>query len=751
MKQQLPKSGLTWKQILLWDLGAASVIVLGLGFAVDHFLARFVLQSLVDLPWIGEPIYKSAFFPFYQKWHFWLFTAPVVFFSISVSYHTARVPGLGRVFLVWWQGLLKTKFKEEEYVDMFPPKFDRKFPEAHRLFQEYGTQEPTTRILGFIKRFRTDIEKDKREGRPAEALTDFEPLFMKMENRFRHIQVIGGSGSGKSASIIAPLLRDDAATNKIATLTVNPKADLYLIKVMVDGVRKRKRINPKDEMPTAIVSFVREDTLAYDPFLFGDADSLTKKIIYSGEFHNEYYRAFQETWLQSFFRVVKTEPSLDRRVMLRHLHRFLIKPMSLQEELKPLCQNESNIQRIDWLSSVKPDSLSGIAAHVGQLVEDESLSRIFDNPGGRYLNIKEVIRKGGNIFVEVPILSKEPQAKALGRMILMEMQLLSEERQAGKESSEMPVMIFLDEFGNFCWPAFTKYLSLCRSSRQGMLLAHQSIGNLESDRLPANFKKEIVDNTKTKFFLSVEDESALWASKQFGQQKAVKKTVTIGQNIDRTDTGAKENTSHSFREDLEDYLTPAQFNILNGYGFAKVFFGQEKQISGPMRVGYIDEKDLCTDEELFAFIREAAQAHGPRPRNGSLIDNDIDPGPLDQPLPEAPVFHEPALQEREKVVDDGLLRRFKSAAVRSQSSVRSPHSSLSSQPGEEPMEPDPNSHEELPQPESPSVEEGIPRQKVEGEREEEEIHLRAVREQMQESPSGNPLLDQFVNGSDDLN
>lgn len=747
MKQYLPKSGLSWKRVLLWDLCVTSLVVVGLGYIADYFLARYVLQSLIDLPYVGIHIYRSPFFPLYQEWHLWAFSAPIFVLSVSLSYHTARVPGVGRVFLVWWQGLLKNKFQEEVFVDIFPPKFDRKSPEGIRLLQTFGETQPTTRVLGYVKRFRTDIEKDKREGREAEALTDFQPLLMNLENRFRHIQVIGGSGSGKSASIIAPLLRDDAATNKIATLTVNPKADLYLIKVMVDGVRKRRRYDPTDDMPTAIVSFVREDTLAYDPFLFGDADSLTKKIIYSGEFHNEYYRAFQETWLQSFFRVVKTEPLLDRRVMLRHLHRFLIRPMALQEEIKPVCRNESNVQRVDWLSSVKADSLSGIAAHVGQLVEDESLARIFDNPEGRYLDIKEVIRRGGNIFIEVPILSKEPQAKALGRMILMEMQLLSEERQAGKESSEMPVMIFLDEFGNFCWPAFTKYLSLCRSSRQGMVLAHQSIGNLESDRLPANFKKEIVDNTKTKFFLSVEDESAFWAAKQFGQQKAVKRTVTIGQNIDRTDTGAKENTSHSFREDLEDYLTPVQMNLLVGHGFAKVFFGQDKQISGPMRVGYIDEKDLCSDEELMAFIKEAARSHKLRPRNGSLIDNDIDPGPEDAPVSNPPAFHEPVVPEAERarILDDGLFRKFKESSLPGALQVRSPHTFQDETPL---IEKEDDADTSIRTGTGVAVPSEKDRQSSSAE-EELQVQLRVTDDMEQDAASGNHPLDQFVAGVDD--
>jgi hypothetical protein len=256
-----------------------------------------------------------------------------------------------------------------------------------------------------------------------------------------------------------------------------------------------------------------------------------------------------------------------------------------------------------------------------------------------------------------------------------------------------------------------------------------------------------VDNTKTKFFLSVEDESALWAAKQFGMQKTVKRTVTIGQNIDRTDTGAKENTSHSFREDLEDYLTPVQMNLLNGYGFAKVFFGQDKQISGPMRVGYIDEKDLCSDEELMAFIKEAAKPHKLRPRNGSLIDNNIDPGPEEVTVGNPPAFHEPQVPEAERarILDDGLLRKIKAGTRPVAEHVLSPNAV---QEGTSSPESNENS---VPQNGALDVEAEPARKtpKDSSEDEDLQVQLRVTDDMEQDAPSGNHQLDQFVAGLDE--
>ncbi len=626
ISHEIHRVKIKWYQTLLWDFILPLSIVFAIAFYLDRHYAKFVLQYILDTPWIGAFLFRSPFFHWYVKWHLTVFIIPFLLFSIAISFHTARIPGPGRAFLHWWQSLLQLKVKKEEYVDPFPPLFDRNKTEVLRLIHTTHEKETLSRVLGFYKRFASDLEKEVREGKEPEKVNEYFPIIVTEELRYRHIQVVGGSGSGKSASIIAPMLKEDALSSRLATLTINPKADLYLIKVMADGVRKRKKINPDDEMPTAILSFSRKDSLSYDPLLYGDADALTKKIMGSSEITHPFYKAFQETWLMSFFRVIKTEPLLIDRIMLRHLYRFLTKPISLIEELMPLCHNEHNHRRLLVLSASKPESLAGVASHISQLVEDESLSHIFDNPKGQMLNLRDIIKRGGNIFIEVDTSSKGPQGRALGRMIMMEVQLLAGARQAGFEPKHVGVQVYLDEFASFAYNGFIDLIDKCRSARVGLLLAHQSLGNLQRDNLSKSFKDEIVDNTYTKIFLSLKDETAEWASRQLGTRKIVKKGLSLGQGTDKTDTGARETRTLTFREEFEPYVQPSDFNLEVGFGYANLETKEGRLVKGPVRVGYVDEKDLCSDEELFDFLRDSLKGHPFRPRNGSLIDNQIPPG-----------------------------------------------------------------------------------------------------------------------------
>ena len=644
ISHEMAAAKFTWKKTLVWDFLIPLVIVLGVGFFIDHLYARRFLQALVDLPVIGWPIYRSPLFLFYVKWHLLLFTSPILLLSFAVSFKTARIPGPGRAFLRFWQGLLDLKIRKEEHVDIFPPPFNRNHPAVKNLVDQLMERAPLSRLLGFYKRFASDIERERREGKKTEGLSAFFPVVLTEELRYRHIQVVGGSGSGKSASIIAPMLLQDAASRSLATLTINPKADLYLLKVMATGARKNRipsgRIPsggmPSERMPTAVISFSRKDSLSYDPLLYGDADTLTKKIMGSSEITHPFYKAYQETWLMSFFRVMKTESLLKDRIMLRHLFHFLTKPSALVDELKSQVKSPHNIKRLLVLAAAKPESLAGVQSHIAQLVEDESLSHIFDNPNGRFLNLREIVTRGGNIFIEVDTSSKGPQGRALGRMIMMEVQLLAGARQAGIESMEVGLQVYLDEFASFAYSGFIDLIDKCRSAKVGLLLAHQSLGNLRRDNLSSSFKDEIVDNTYTKFFLSLKDETAQWASRQLGERKVVKKSLSISFGTDKTSTSARENKTISFHEELENYVEPSDFNLRTGFGYANLENKNGRIVKAPIRLGYLDEKDLCTDKELLTFLRESLEGHPERPRRGSLIDNEIppgDPGYIQEPMP----------------------------------------------------------------------------------------------------------------------
>ncbi|MBF0433081.1 MAG: TraM recognition domain-containing protein [Fibrobacteria bacterium] len=273
-------------------------------------------------------------------------------------------------------------------------------------------------------------------------------------------------------------------------------------------------------------------------------------------------------------------------------------------------------------------------------------------------------------------------------------------RQAGLEPDNVGVKCYYDEFASFVYDDFINLIDKCRSAKISLLLAHQSAANLSRDTLSRSFKSEIVDNTFSKIFLAVKDETAEWAAKQFGRQMVVKQRVSIGQNLDKDDTGAREMQNVAYSEEREEYLDPADFKLDLGYGYAMVGNEKGKLITGPCRVGYVDEKDLCSDEELLDFLDDAQNNHPKRPRNGSLIDNQIDPGPPFEELSEPTPFESSDVLTDKQFVDTDALEEIKSKAKADEPVEKEkPSEPIPPAPAEPGTEGETDSDEETPVPE----------------------------------------------------
>lgn len=588
------------KQVILIEV-LVPVLVLGiLGYIVDLIYWKDLKNYLVTIPTYGPRFQATKVYAFLYDYHTLIAVlVPNLLFTIMTLQAQAPGPGLAILRLL---GL--------GTYPLFPPVFSYKDPAILDLIIRIKSTDPSARVLGFYKRFVCDIEEERRSGLRPGGANQYWPIIFREKNRYRHTQVVGSTGSGKSASTIAPLLYQDAMAPNLATFTINPKSDTYLIKCVVSGVLGGFGEIGK-RPPTALISMVRPESLAYDPLAYGDADTLTKKICGSMDTDSPFYKALQETWILSFFRVVKTEPALDGQVRLKDLHGFLVNPESLRDKLGPLVVSRDNLSRIETLSSEERKNLAGVAAHVAGLVEDESLAHIFDATDGHYLDMRDIFRRGGNIFVEVDTNAKASQSKALGRMLVMEMQLFASARQSGKEPSDPGVMAYIDEFASFVYNDFIGLLDKSRSAKVGFLLAHQTIGNFEKGFLSRGFKSEVIDNCRSKFLLDVRDETARWASSLLGEQRMALVSETVGSSKDHLRTTSSKNKTT--REEFSSRAVSDHFNLPLGSGFGQIETEDGRLVNCPLTVGYLDEADLCSDATLATFLADEKLRHPKRP------------------------------------------------------------------------------------------------------------------------------------------
>lgn len=706
----VPQNRTNW---VLADLVLAPAVYVIAWVLLVRFQSYNIYEYLASQDFMMNKIKPSAMSGFaahkwidlYVLWYKGWIACGVGLIGFVLSFNE-KVPGIGRqAFIPFrkWQINQIERTRSMKKLDrhenpMFPPEVRKDDPVYIRGSKDARIGSGEAILLGLRKRFKPDIESDKRLKKKIERFSDYEPLLMSKNSRFRHVLCVGGSGSGKTASIIGPFMWNDNLSSKNAVICINPKGDEYLLRVAVDPVMMRRETPQfkKLEMeymaalrdgeersfarwsmevkgtsikPFALISLSHPElSLQYDPLEYGDADQITKKIIYSADsMNNEFYKSQQETWTQSVMLLIQNDDDLRGRLGLKHLHWFTIDPKSrvgdalsgivdvdaevkfphiaerirrqreyerlmnsgakaeadklkaqgllTSEELDKILKHDENRGRLRNIMAMPKENLGGLSSHISQLIEDPVISGIFTDSNRPSLNFRELMACGGVIYIEVPTQSKAPQARAVARMLMMELQAYSADRDRGAEPKTCDIFAFIDEFGSLVYDEFINFIDKARSSRIGITLAHQSLGNLEKSHLSKSFRKEVLDNCATKFILSIVDvETQKYFKEVIGEAEVLRRSVS---EADSRSTGEKSGSSkgvtRGFVEVREQVVTEADLACKRGLGFVRMLEDDQSSWRGGISLGYLPESGLRSYSAVMSFLEKERKNHKVRP------------------------------------------------------------------------------------------------------------------------------------------
>jgi TraM recognition site of TraD and TraG len=113
---------------------------------------------------------------------------------------------------------------------------------------------------------------------------------------------------------------------------------------------------------------------------------------------------------------------------------------------------------------------------------------------------EDVLQSNGLVYVQLPANLFRIQARALGKLILMDVQQEGSLRQVFRsERNQRPFSVIVDEFYNFADIAIIDSLNKLRDAHVHYTLAHQSLADLEL--VSKEFAMAVWDNTGTKDIL----------------------------------------------------------------------------------------------------------------------------------------------------------------------------------------------------------------------------------------------------------
>ncbi|MEW6060793.1 MAG: type IV secretion system DNA-binding domain-containing protein [Bacteroidota bacterium] len=324
---------------------------------------------------------------------------------------------------------------------------------------------------------------------------------LSIEQRLRHIHIIGKTGTGKSTLLVNMVLNSIRENSGVAV--IDPHGDL------IDRIIERI---PEERM---------NDVILFDPgeteypvgFNILEAHSEIEKTVLSSDLV-ELFRRFSTSWGDQMTTVLSNAiiAILESKEggTLFELKRFLLEKEFREHRLK---QGVDPAIIYFWEKEyplLRGGSQVSIITRLDAFLRSKVIRNILTQKEG--LNFKDII-EGKKIFLaklSQGIIGEE-NSYLLGSLICSKIHQVAMGRQAMEASKRTPFYLYIDEFQNFATPSLASTLSSSRKYSLGLILAQQSLSQIENQVL----LNSVIANPMMRICFSLGDNDAQKLSPSF--------------------------------------------------------------------------------------------------------------------------------------------------------------------------------------------------------------------------------------------
>lgn len=312
------------------------------------------------------------------------------------------------------------------------------------------------------------------------------PMTLSTRDRFMHTHVIGPTGSGKSSSILMPLIAQDLSQRRGLTL-IEPKGDL-----------SRAAYRAAIQSGHTVIYFDPHDPHCphYNP-LHGDASVAAEGLSWAlnqlSESGHPFYAVTHR--VQLMYSVMAVKAHYGENCDLTHVLDFL----RLETVRKTVLSSLQDARILGYFR----DQIGQIGAKTAQEQRQGLLNRLellLVNP-----NVRRVLTGTGDfdwdavlenqytVICPLSLAQLGDSAKVLGTLLWHGLAMATYRRST--ESGTKPYFLYLDEFHQYVTPDLSDFLALARGYSMGLVLAHQDLGQLSpelKEALLANARHRVV-------------------------------------------------------------------------------------------------------------------------------------------------------------------------------------------------------------------------------------------------------------------
>lgn len=342
-------------------------------------------------------------------------------------------------------------------------------------------------------------------GRAQKFLRPKEWITEKQLNH--HVHIVGASGFGKTV-LISHILRSRIEGGR-GCLFIDQKGDRETIEQFTSYVRAAGRLSDLKVFSLA----AHDNSSSYNLLNNGSATELRDRIMTSLIWSEEYYKNQSAGFLMHLMAGLcwlrdNRSLKIDIQLIVRCL-----KDVDHIAELANQISSELDRVRMrleeahSFLSSSDNfKSLQGLRVQLESIAYSDFGDRVLWSENA--IDLFDAVCSGKIVFMFLDTRRFGETARAVGRFIIQDLKAVSARIDSEINASDRkPFTVIIDEFADLAQEDFIGFLDRARSSRIGIVVAHQEISDL--DIISPQFCGRLMGNTATLFaFLQKRPESA---------------------------------------------------------------------------------------------------------------------------------------------------------------------------------------------------------------------------------------------------
>lgn len=310
------------------------------------------------------------------------------------------------------------------------------------------------------------------------------PITLTTRDRFLHLHVLGPTGSGKSSSVLMPLIRQDLMRGH-GLLLLEPKGDLAhtAYRHAIDAHRNVIRFDP-----------LLSDCPHFNP-LAAEAERAAEGLAWTlnqlSEPGHPYYAVTAR--IQLLYAVKAVKAAVGPTADIGHLLTFL-RNRSVQIAQVPKSEDDAvkSYFREQWSRPQKSqEERQGLVNRLELLWANGTVRRVLSSPHD--FSWDQVLDEGWVVLCNLSLAELGQSARALGTLIWHGLAQATYRRNP--QSSHRPFFAYLDEFHQWVSDDLSDFLALARGYSLGLILAHQDMGQLSpelQEAITANARQRLI-------------------------------------------------------------------------------------------------------------------------------------------------------------------------------------------------------------------------------------------------------------------